>query len=222
MIPGSDPGLTPAGESTPALPRLVVGLGNPGPEYAGTRHNVGFATLDLLATRRGGAPSVLKVGGRRLARILTPPDRRPSEPTSEPPPEPRWGLLWPLTYMNLSGPAVRAALARLGSAPASLFVLCDDFHLELGALRARPGGSSGGHKGLGSIESALGTRDFARLRIGVGDPGGDAVEFVLSRFSRAEREVVDETVGAAAQAAEDWILGASIDEIAARYNRRKP
>jgi len=153
----------------PRAPRIVVGLGNPGAEYDGTRHNVGFEALDLLATRLGASPSTLKVGGQRLARWF-----RTPEGSSV--------LLWPLTYMNRSGGAVVAALRRLAAPPASLFVLCDDFHLPLGALRARPEGSPGGHKGLLSIERSLGLRSFARLRIGVGQPGPDTVDFVLSRF----------------------------------------
>lgn len=209
MIPDSEPGHRPGQEGAGAAPRLVVGLGNPGPEYAGTRHNVGFAALDLLATRLGAEPSLWKVAGQRAGRFYRDPAGR-------------FGLLWPLTYMNLSGGPVARALERIEGAPATLFVITDDFHLDLGALRARPGGSAGGHKGLKSIERVLGTQDYPRLRIGVGDPGHDSVEFVLSRFKRGEQETVQETLETASFAAEDWILGRSIDEIAARYNRRSP
>ena len=189
--------------------KIVVGLGNPGPEYQQTRHNVGFEALDLLASRLGAEPSVMKVAGQRVGRLYRSPDGS-------------FGLLWPLSYMNLSGGAVARALERLDGEPASLFVLTDDFNLDLGALRARPGGSPGGHNGLKSIEKVLGTRDYPRLRIGVGDPGHDSVEFVLSRFKRGERKVVEETLETASFAAEDWIRGVAIDEIVARYNRRSP
>ncbi|MBC8328522.1 MAG: aminoacyl-tRNA hydrolase [Planctomycetes bacterium] len=209
MIPGSSPGDPPVKETPEPTARLVVGLGNPGPEYQGTRHNVGFGALDLLASRLGAEPAILKVAGQRLGRLYRSPDGR-------------FGLLWPLTYMNLSGGPVARALERLEGEPASLFVLTDDFNLDLGALRARPGGSPGGHNGLKSIEKVLGTSDYARLRIGVGDPGHDSVEFVLSRFKRAEQERVEETLETASFAAEDWIRGATIEQIAARYNRRSP
>ncbi len=209
MIPGPVPADPAAGEPPEPATRLVVGLGNPGPEYDGTRHNVGFDALDLLASRLGAEPSVLKVAGQRVGRLHRSPDGR-------------YALLWPLTYMNLSGGAVARALERVGGAPDSLFVLTDDFHLALGALRIRPGGSAGGHNGLRSIEKVLGTQAYPRLRIGVGEPGHDSVDFVLSRFKRGEQKVVEETLETASFAAEDWIRGLSVEEIAARYNRRSP
>ncbi len=209
MIPGPDPGEESLRGGAEPVPRLVVGLGNPGPEYDGTRHNVGFGALDLLASRLGAEPTLLKVGGQRAGRLYRSPDAS-------------FALLWPLTYMNLSGGPVARALERIEGDPASLFVLTDDFNLDLGALRARPGGSPGGHNGLKSIEKVLGTRDYPRLRIGVGDPGHDSVDFVLSRFKRGEKKTVEETLETASFAAEDWIRGVPIDEIAARYNRRSP
>ncbi|RMH03441.1 MAG: aminoacyl-tRNA hydrolase [Planctomycetota bacterium] len=207
MIPGPDPASAPGRRAGP--PRLVVGLGNPGAEYDGTRHNVGFAVLDLLAARLGAEPGLLKIAGQRLGRLWRSPDGGSA-------------LLWPLSYMNLSGGPVARALERLGSDPASLLVITDDFHLPLGALRARPGGSAGGHNGLKSIERVLGTQAYPRLRIGVGEPGHDSVEFVLGRFRRGERKIVEETLETASLAAEDWLSGATIEEIAARYNRRSP
>lgn len=192
---------------TPSPPgwRFVVGLGNPGSEYAGTRHNVGFEVLDLLAARRGLS---WQPEGPGLCAL----DQ-----------EARCALLKPLTYMNRSGIAVRhLARARPLDGPASIFVVTDDFHLPLGALRVRSNGSPGGHNGLASVEEALGSQEYPRLRIGVGEPGKDAVEHVLSAFSVAERRVLEETFETAAWCAEDWVRGSSLEELQARYNRRTP
>lgn len=193
----------------PGVPRLVVGLGNPGSEYEGSRHNVGFAALDRYARRLGARPGSLKADGRRYGDLYRSPDGR-------------FGLLWPGTYMNLSGGAVLAAVRQLETLPAAIFVISDDFHLPLGALRARAGGTAGGHNGLKSVEQALGTQDYPRLRIGVGAPLGETVDYVLSRFRRHELETVEETLETASWAAEDWALGASMERIQARYNRRSP
>jgi len=191
-------------------PRLIVGLGNPGDEYVRTRHNVGFDSLDLWAQRLQASPTWLKAGGERIARIWRSPDQS-------------FALLWPMNYMNRSGRAVKEALKWLEATPASLFVITDDFHLPLGALRVRPGGSPGGHNGLASIEDYLGTSEFARLRIGVGDPGNDSVDFVLSRFRKSEQETVEETLESASWVAEDFgAKGMSCEDLMARYNRRMP
>lgn len=202
------------GEATPSrpeprAPRLIVGLGNPGAKYRETRHNVGFLTLDLFATRIGASPTGLKAGGQRLGDFYRSP-------------EGGFALLWPSTFMNLSGGAVVAAQRQLDTDPESILVITDDFHLPLGALRVRAQGSTGGHNGLASIEAALGTQDYSRLRIGVGDPGGNSVEFVLSRFRRGEKKAVEETLETSSWAAEDWAGGISIEDLQARYNRRKP
>ena len=190
-------------------PRLVVGLGNPGPEYANTRHNVGFGALDLLATRLSAEPSALKAAGQRLGDFYRAPGSA-------------FALLWPTTFMNLSGGAVAAAARQLESDPASILVITDDFNLPLGAIRIRSGGSAGGHNGLTSIESALGTQEYPRLRIGIGSPRGDTVDFVLSRFRRGEAKTVEETLETASWAAEDWIRGSSIEDLQTRFNRREP
>lgn len=190
-------------------PRLVVGLGNPGDEYKGTRHNVGYEVLDLLSRRLGVRPTSLRAAGRRWGDLYASPQGS-------------FGLLWPATYMNLSGGAVVAALRRLETDPPALLVVTDDFNLPLGAIRARSGGSSGGHKGLLSIEQALDTLDYPRLRLGVGGPVGDPVDHVLSRFRRSEQPVVEELLEMASRAAEDWVNGCSIEQIQARYNRRSP
>lgn len=207
MVPLSD-------AQEPSGWRLVVGLGNPGAEYAGTRHNVGFDVLDLLAARL------------RLTWMLQGPALEASLPDA------RTVLVKPITYMNRSGAALRAQqLARGPIPPASIFVITDDFHLPLGGLRLRDAGSSGGHNGLASLEAALASQDFPRLRIGIGQsgaggstapPGTETVDFVLSAFNAAERPVIEETLMTASWCVEDWVRGASLESLQARYNRRSP
>lgn len=198
MVPPSD-------AQEPSGWRLVLGLGNPGAEYANTRHNVGFDVLDLFASRRRLSWTIQ---GPSLEAIL---------------PEARTVLVKPLTYMNRSGAALLRQMQERGPLlPASIFVITDDFHLPLGGLRLRSSGSSGGHNGLASLEAALGSQDFPRLRVGVGPAGGDPVDFVLSPFSANERPVIEETLMTASWCVEDWLLGASLEALQARYNRRSP
>ncbi len=193
----------------PSGPRLIVGLGNPGGKYIATRHNVGFDAIDLFASRLKREPEPLHVGSQRVADWVVDEEQG-------------FALLWPLTYMNRSGGPVVAALRELQSDPAQILVLTDDFHLDLGALRARAAGSAGGHNGLRSIEDCLGTQDYARLRIGVGSPRSSTVDHVLDTFRADEQAVIEETLLTASCAAEDWAKGVPIEEIQARYNRRKP
>jgi PTH1 family peptidyl-tRNA hydrolase len=173
------------GHSDPALPslQLVVGLGNPGEKYAGTRHNVGFMALDQLAASAGA-------GFRQQARLhglLAEVGQGPS----------RLRLLKPQTFMNDSGRSVRAALDWFSLDPSHLLVLVDDMDLPLGRLRLRAAGSAGGHNGLRSTISHLGTQQFARLRIGIGAPAVDPAErrartlgHVLGRFGAAEQPLL--------------------------------
>ena len=167
--------------------RLVVGLGNPGAKYEGTRHNVGFMALQRLAT---GAGSSFK-NQSRLQGLL-------AEVGSG---EQRLRLLMPQTFMNDSGRSIRAALDWFGLQPSDLLVLVDDMDLPLGKLRLRQNGSAGGHNGLRSTISHLGTQDFARLRIGIGAPADNPAErkartigHVLGRFSAAEQPVLDQVL----------------------------
>jgi PTH1 family peptidyl-tRNA hydrolase len=154
--------------TSPAL-RLVVGLGNPGREYAETRHNVGFMIIDRLAAAAG--VSLRKEGKAEFART------------------PDFLLCKPLSYMNVSGEVV-APLARYYKIePAELLVVLDDMALPIGKLRLRPGGSAGGHNGLKSIIQHLGTNEIPRLRIGIGGAAhGAAVGHVLGKFASTERE----------------------------------
>jgi peptidyl-tRNA hydrolase, PTH1 family len=171
--------------------KIIVGLGNPGPKYAGTRHNVGFDVIDYLAKSPGYAAS------RERFEALTAEGREGDEAVL---------LLKPLTFMNLSGRSVRAALDFYKLSPADVLVICDDFNLPLGKLRVRAKGSHGGQNGLRNIQDQLGTDAYSRLRIGVGQPGpADAVDHVLSRFKSGERSAVDDAVATAAQAAMVWV-----------------
>lgn len=155
---------------------LIVGLGNIGAEYAGTRHNIGFNVLDALAeasnttftTARYGDIAEAKYKGRTLV------------------------LLKPSTYMNLSGKAVRYWMDAGKIAPENLLVVSDDIALPFGTLRLRPKGSAGGHNGLKNIAELLGTEEYARMRFGVGGdfPKGHQVEYVLGEWTDAEREAM--------------------------------
>ena len=169
--------------------KIVVGLGNPGERYAGTRHNIGWLVLDRIAERAGWGN-----GRERDASRIA------------------WGrfrgldltLAKPLTYMNDSGIAVRKILAREHAPLNDLLVVVDDFSLPFGKLRFREGGSAGGHNGLRSIIGEMGTEKFSRLRVGIGEPDRNAVDHVLSRFSPDERARLDELLDAAADAVEAW------------------
>jgi PTH1 family peptidyl-tRNA hydrolase len=171
--------------------KLIVGLGNPGPKYAGTRHNVGFDVIDYLAAGPGCSPFREKF--EAFAAELKEGDETVL-------------LLKPLTFMNLSGRAVRAALDFYKLTVDQVLVVCDDFNLPLGKLRIRAKGSHGGQNGLRNIQDQLGTDAYTRLRIGVGEPSpGDAVDHVLSRFRPGEKKVVEEAIANAAQAALVWV-----------------
>lgn len=187
--------------------RMVVGLGNPGDEYVGTRHNVGFDCVELLAER-------MRVSFRSRGGEAEVADGRSADPP--------FVLLKPMTYMNRSGEPVRKALRDFGGEKADLLVVVDDFALDLGRLRVRASGSDGGHNGLKSLIQSLGGQDFARLRIGIGQPPPrmPAEVYVLQRFRPVERKDVRESVEVAAEAAEEWIRGADVQSLMNRYNGR--
>jgi len=172
--------------------RLIVGLGNPGREYEHTRHNLGFEVVDLFS-RLNKVPAGRRSGKATLAEGLVA-DRRVY-------------LLKPMTYMNLSGSSISAFLRQKPLALTNLIVIADDINLPLGKLRLRASGSDGGHNGLKSVISHLHSREFPRLRIGVGAPRDSAqqVDYVLGKFSRAEAKIVDESVERAVAALELWL-----------------
>jgi len=168
--------------------RLVIGLGNPGAKYAGTRHNVGFMALERLAAAAGSSFR----NQARLQGLL-------AEVGSG---EQRLRLLMPQTFMNESGRAIRSALDWFGLQPQELLVVVDDMDLPFGKLRLRASGSAGGHNGLRSTISHLGTQDFPRLRIGIGAPADNPVErkartigHVLGRFSPDEQPLLVQVLG---------------------------
>jgi PTH1 family peptidyl-tRNA hydrolase len=171
--------------------KLIVGLGNPGPKYAGTRHNIGFEVIDYLAA--GPGCSAFREKFEAFVAEMKEGDETVL-------------LMKPLTFMNLSGRAVRAALDFYKVPVENVLIVCDDFNLPLGKLRIRPKGSHGGQNGLRSVQEHLGTDAYTRLRIGVGQPEpGDAVDFVLSKFKPGERKAVEEAIATAAQAALVWL-----------------
>jgi PTH1 family peptidyl-tRNA hydrolase len=175
--------------------KVIVGLGNPGKQYAGTRHNVGFAVVDALA--KGGVPAQRVAGGPFRGRFQA----QVAELTDA-----GLGLLLvkPETFMNLSGQAVRQVVDFYKLPAADLLVVCDDFALPLGKLRVRAKGTHGGHNGLRSIQEHLGTTEYARLRVGVGGPKDDAIDHVLGRFRPGERPAIEDAVLQAAQAVIVW------------------
>jgi peptidyl-tRNA hydrolase, PTH1 family len=185
--------------------KLVVGLGNPGRKYAGTRHNVGFDVVDLIAERHRlvweSAPTeALQTRWRAESAIVAK----------------------PLTFMNLSGIAIGELLRFYKIELPDLFIVVDDINLELGRLRARPSGSAGGHNGLKSIISALGTEEFARLRVGIGRgdrPGGFA-DHVLAKFEPEEQAEIAEATRRAADAAELFVTD-DIVSVMNRFNRKE-
>jgi PTH1 family peptidyl-tRNA hydrolase len=184
---------------------LIVGLGNPGPEYDQTRHNVGFRCVDALAQAHGLTFDQRKKSKARTAdgvivgrRVL---------------------IAKPQTFMNLSGTSVQGLAAFYQIPPRNIVVILDDLDLPLGTLRIRPKGGSGGHKGLTDIIRRLGTQDFPRIRFGIGRPPGrmDPAAYVLRRFDQDELPIVGPTVERAIKAVEVW-LSEGIDIAMNRYN----
>jgi PTH1 family peptidyl-tRNA hydrolase len=173
-----------------AEPLLVVGLGNPGPQYATTRHNLGFLVADILADRMG---SGFKVHKRSGAEVAT--GRLGSRSVL---------LAKPRTYMNESGRQVGPLAKFYSVAPADVIVMHDELDIDFGRIRLKFGGGAAGHNGLRSVSSALGTNDFARVRIGIGRPPGQksGAAFVLENFSTPERKEVPTICEQAADAAE--------------------
>lgn len=186
--------------------RLVLGLGNPGSRYAHTRHNVAWRVLDVLASRGGAAPAAAfeRYRARRV---------RIGDEDVE--------LLEPLTFMNLSGEALVEWEQRYGLAADTLLVVTDDVYLPIGMLRLRTGGSSGGHRGLESIEAAIGHREYARLRIGVGaaESGDGLREHVLEEFAPEELPALEAAIRLAADAVESWV-SAGILSAMNQFNRK--
>jgi peptidyl-tRNA hydrolase, PTH1 family len=184
---------------------LIVGLGNPGADYGQTRHNAGFMLVDLLARHWRAEWTTVKKFQSRLAKVEHQ-DRRVV-------------LCEPQTYMNLSGEAVGALVRFYQLPPTRLLVAVDDADLPLGEIRLRPGGSSGGHHGLESIEQHLSSREFARLRIGIGRTDGkrEITGHVLGRLSPGEATVMEKVLARAADQVECW-LAHGLQKAMSQYN----
>lgn len=183
--------------------RLVVGLGNPGPDYEGTRHNAGYMVLDkMLAKTAGPGFKKHRFGLVALYR-------------------PGIFLLKPLTFMNLSGDAVAPMMRFLRLDSRQILVVSDDLDIELGRIRVRAGGSPGGHNGLKSITERLGTEAFARVRVGIGRPADarqSIIDWVLGRFAPNERLILEQAL-ARAEGAVDTALKEGVDAAMNRWNQ---
>jgi peptidyl-tRNA hydrolase, PTH1 family len=182
--------------------KIVVGLGNPGRRYEGTRHNVGYAVVDALAQ----SPTVSAFQNRFHADVA------------------EWTeagekvlLVKPETFMNLSGRCVRQAVDFYQLPLEEILVVCDDINLPLGKLRFRKRGTHGGHNGLRDIESHLGTTVYPRLRIGVGAPADEVIDYVLGRFRPSERPAINEALELATQAVVLWVRE-GIEKCMNQYN----
>ena len=188
--------------------RLIVGLGNPDPEYQWTPHNLGFMAVDELANRHG-----IRIE-RPEGKALVGRGKIAGEDVV---------LAKPQTYMNLSGISVRELLAKYELDVPGLLVMWDEAQLPFGTIRIHPDGSAGSHNGAKSVISSLGTQEFARLRLGIAPehPVGSRKEYVLRPMKKAELEVAAEMVGEAGDAVE-LILTKGLDAAMTKYNRRKP
>jgi PTH1 family peptidyl-tRNA hydrolase len=185
---------------------LIVGLGNPGPKYELTPHNVGFMTVDRLAeannirVNRPDSKALIGSGSFGSVPVL---------------------LAKPQTFMNLSGPSVKALLTKHEIPPARLIVISDELNLPWGAVRIRPKGSAGGHNGLESVIRSIGTDEFPRVRLGIdtGRTDRDGAGFVLSQFRKAHRKELDELLDYTSRAVES-IVAEGVDKAMTRFNRK--
>lgn len=187
--------------------RIIVGLGNPGLEYKGTKHNIGFEIVGALAKENG-----IKIN-KRLHSSLVGKGKIAGVDVV---------LVLPQTYMNLSGKAVGEVCGKEMKDISELVVVCDDINIELGRIRLKASGSSGGHKGLTSIISTLGRDDFARLRVGIATEvhKGDITHYVLSPFKRKEKRNVAHVVALAGDAI-TCMLEDGIEKAMSKYNKKK-
>ena len=215
--------------------RIAIGIGNPGPEYESTRHNVGFMVLDLLAERLGlsfarlerqGPDGSKRFSGKVKAQVCE--GRRKGR---------SFLLAKPQTYVNLTGDVAAPLLRHAKRAPDSLFVIVDDLNLPLGRMRLRPSGSAGGHNGLKSVQQMLQTDAYPRLRLGIGPPatpdgdgssegrskaavlhGRNWPDFVLAPFLPEEREVLGRVLVQAADCTQAWLEGKDLQSLMGTFN----
>lgn len=181
--------------------KIIVGLGNPGMEYVHTRHNAGFETINLFAKKNNfsfsqkGKTMLVSENNYKGEKLI---------------------LLKPLTYMNLSGQAVASIAGTYKAQPEDILIISDDMDLPCGKIRVRAKGSAGGHNGIKSVIASLGTQDFPRIRIGIGR-NDNAIDFVLGKFSKEERKIMEEAYEKAADAIEDW-MAQGVEWVMNRYN----
>lgn len=190
--------------------KLVVALGNIGREYAGTRHNIGFMTADILASRWGDTDAWRKADNAAYLEKRMP--------------EKCW-VIKPTTYMNNSGAAVADFANFYHIPPEDVLVIQDDMDLPVGTLRIRRKGSSGGHNGLKSIERALGSQAYPRIKVGIGHPVHQeqaVISHVLHPFQGEDKEKIQEALEQAADAVEAWMQGADVGELMQRFNKKAP
>ena len=190
--------------------KLVVALGNIGREYAGTRHNIGFMTADLLAERWGDTEAWRKTDNAFYLEKRMP--------------EKCW-VIKPTTYMNNSGVAAADFTNSYHIPPEDVLVIQDDMDLPVGTLRIRRKGSSGGHNGLKSIERALGSQAYPRIKVGIGHPVHQeqaVISHVLHPFQGEDKEKVQEALDQAADAVEAWMKGAEVGELMQQFNKKAP
>lgn len=188
--------------------RLVVGLGNPGTEYSGTRHNLGFMAVEEFCRQSGWCWSRPACDARTARGRLGALEVLVAQPQ---------------TFMNASGEAVACLMRSVGVLPADLLVVCDDVAIDFGTLRVRPGGGDAGHRGLRSIARAIGSQDFPRLRLGIRTPHAgeeDLAAHVLGDFTEAQRQALGEQIGKAAECMR-VILQEGISVAMNRFNRRQ-
>ena len=176
--------------------KVIVGLGNPGPKYKATRHNAGWMVLGNLAKRHKAKAKYLVNRHRSVIESMT----FNGEEVL---------IVYPLTFMNLSGIAVNAVRAAFDVDIKDILVVCDDIHVTPGKVRIRPGGAAGGQNGLKSIEEHLGTKEYPRMRIGIGKPTGgiDQIDWVLGTLSTDEQVIMAATADMACDAIEHWLAG---------------
>jgi PTH1 family peptidyl-tRNA hydrolase len=191
--------------------KLVVGLGNPGPEHEGTRHNVGFLVVEHVARHEG----LLFQPASKLEGYSGP--RAFSWARLD---EPRALLVRPEAWMNRSGTVVAPLVRWAGAEPGQVLVVYDDIDLELGRLRIRPHGGAGGHNGMRSIIECLASDRFPRLRVGIGPAGTDAARHVLQRFTPRERVEVEISVAEASEAILDWLRTGDLEGCMTRFHSR--
>ena len=193
---------------------MALGIGNPGAESHETRHNVGFMVLDRVAAQCGLTFSRLDRRKFGFSGKVKTQAAFGENDRAEP-----FVLVKPQTYVNLSGQVAGPLLRAAELGPESLFVVVDDLNLPLGRMRIRPAGTPGGHNGLASIQDALGTAEYPRLRLGIGHVDGhQMVDHVLGAFDSAEREVLGPVMDRAVEAVLAWLGGASVPDLMGRFN----